>query len=358
MEDKQREENRRQKFMAVKPRQIDIAPTNLVTITELVAGTRLPMVIRPALKDVDLVEWITANRELVLKELAEGGGVLFRDFGLKSVNNFQQIVKTLLPDTMKYQERSTPRTEVAENIYTSTEYPAEQSIALHNEFSYARSWPMKICFFCQQPATVGGQTPIADSRLVYARIDPEVRERFATKQVMYIRNYGSGIDLPWQTVFQTSERAEVEAYCRAAQIEWEWGEGDRLRTSQVRQAVARHPQTGEMVWFNQAHLFHISNLEQDVRGPLLESFGEEGLPRQARYGDGAPIEPAALDEVRRAYQETAVDVDWQTGEVLVLNNMLVAHGRRPYSGPRRVLAAMGEVYHMEEDRVADAAKSA
>ena len=118
----------------------------------------------------------------------------------------------------------------------------------------------------------------------------------------------------------------------------------------MRPAVARHPRTGEMVWFNQAHLFHITNLEKEVREPLLESFGEERLPRQARYGDGAPIEAAELDQVRRAYAEEAVDVDWQTGDVLVLNNMLVAHGRRPYSGPRRLLAAMGEVYHMEEEK--------
>jgi amino acid adenylation domain-containing protein len=355
MEDQQRQESRRRKFMAVKPRQMALARPNLVTITELVAGTRLPMVVRPAVKDVDLLEWTIANRKVILKKLNEGGGVLFRDFGLKSINEFQQIVNSLLPDTMKYQERSTPRTEVAENIYTSTEYPAEQSIALHNEFSYSRSWPMKICFFCQQPAAAGGQTPIADSRQVYAHIDSEIRERFATKQVMYIRNYGSGIDLPWQTVFQTSERAEVEAYCRAARIEWEWGEGDRLRTSQVRQAVARHSLTGEMVWFNQAHLFHITNLEEEMREPLLKSFGEERLPRQARYGDGTPIEATALEEVRRAYRETAVDFDWQTGDVLVLNNMLVAHGRRPYSGPRRILAAMGEVYYMKEDQAADAA---
>jgi len=175
---------------------------------------------------------------------------------------------------------------------------------------------------------------------------------------MYIRNYGSGIDLPWQTVFQTNERAAVEAYCRAAHIDCEWGEGDRLRTSQVRQAVARHPRTGELVWFNQAHLFHITNLEEDVRGPLLESFGEERLPRQARYGDGTPIEAADLDEVRRAYEDLAVDIDWQTGDVLILNNMLIAHGRRPYSGARRVLAAMGEVHHMEADQVAEAATTA
>ncbi|HEY6802577.1 MAG TPA: amino acid adenylation domain-containing protein [Pyrinomonadaceae bacterium] len=349
MEDKQREEKRRRKFMTVKPRQIDFAPAALVKMAPLKPGTRLPMVVSPVVKDVDLREWTVANRELILKEIAEGGGVLFRDFGLKSVTDFQAIVNSLLPNTMKYQERSTPRTEVAKDIYTSTEYPADQSIALHNEFSYARSWPMKICFFCQEPSATGGQTPIADGREVYARINPEVRERFATKQVMYIRNYGSGIDLPWQTVFQTTDRAEVEAYCRRAQIEWEWGGGDRLKTWQVRQGVARHPETGEMVWFNQAHLFHITNLDQEMRKPLLDSFGEEKLPRQARFGDGSPIEEADLEEVRRVYQETAVDFDWQAGDVLVLNNMLIAHGRRPYSGSRRILAAMGDLYRMDQE---------
>ena len=202
---------------------------------------------------------------------------------------------------------------------------------------------MKICFFCQQAAAVGGQTPIADSRRVYARIDSEVRERFATKQVMYIRNYGSGIDLPWQTVFQTSERAEVEAYCRAARIEWEWGEGDRLRTSQVRQAVARHPRTGEMVWFNQAHLFHVSSLEPEIRDSLLNSSGG-APPRNAFYGDGSLIDEADLEEIRAAYEKETIVFQWQKRDILLLDNMLMAHGRRPYRGARKIVVGMGRPF--------------
>jgi alpha-ketoglutarate-dependent taurine dioxygenase len=180
---------------------------------------------------------------------------------------------------------------------------------------------------------------------VYERIDPEMRERFAAKQVMYVRNYGSGIDLPWQTVFQTNDRTEVEAYCRTAQIDWQWGERDRLKTRQVRQAVAQHPQTGEMVWFNQAHLFHITNLPLDVRQSLLETFGEEGLPRQAYYGDGTAIEAEALAEVRKAYEHEAIEFDWEAGDLLLLDNMLVAHSRRPYTGSRSVLVGMAEPNH-------------
>jgi alpha-ketoglutarate-dependent taurine dioxygenase len=35
-----------------------------------------------------------------------------------------------------------------------------------------------------------------------------------------------------------------------------------------------------------------------------------------------------------------VDVDWNTGDLLVIDNVLVGHGRRPFTGSRRVLVAM------------------
>jgi alpha-ketoglutarate-dependent taurine dioxygenase len=96
------------------------------------------------------------------------------------------------------------------------------------------------------------------------------------------------------------------------------------------------------VWFNQAHLFHISSLPEDIRQSLAELYTEADLPRQAYYGDGAAIEVAALDEVRRAYRQASVTFPWKAGDVVLVDNLLVAHGRRPFSGPRRVLVAMAE----------------
>ncbi len=239
---------------------------------------------------------------------------------------------------VEYTYRSTPRTRLEGRVYTSTEYPPGQSIPLHNENAYARQWPTRICFWCVQPADQGGATPVADSRLVYRRLDPELRERFAAREVLYVRNYG-GLDLSWQDVFQTRERAEVESFCRAAGITCEWS-ADGLRTRQRCQAVARHPRTGEMVWFNQAHLFHVSALDAPTRASILELLPEERFPRHAYYGDGAPIEEQALEHVRAVYREAAVSEPWQAGDLLLLDNMLMAHGREPYSGPRRVLVGM------------------
>src|SRR6185295_14100684 len=95
-----------------------------------------------------------------------------------------------------------------------------------------------------------------------------------------------------------------------------------------------HPNTGEEVWFNHAAFFHVSTLDPIVRDVLLETIGEENLPNNTYYGDGSPIESSVLEEIRAAYAQEIVAFPWQEGDILMLDNMLVAHGRSPYSGPR------------------------
>jgi alpha-ketoglutarate-dependent taurine dioxygenase len=290
----------------------------------------------------DLAAYLRSAEGEVEKVLQASGAVLFRGFAVASAADFQRVVTAMSPVLLPYTYRSTPRTEEATGVYTSTEYPPDQEIPMHNENSYAHAWPLKLWFFCPQPARAGGATPLADSRRVAERLDPVLVQRFADRGVQYIRNYRAGMDLPWQEVFQTSNRGQVEQFCRGAGIEFEW-HGDELRTCQTLPATARHPVTGETVWFNQAHLFHPSALDEDSRAALLALFGEAGLPRDARYGDSSLIAEEDLAAIRAAYQDEMVDVNWQQGDVLLIDNMLAAHGRRPYTPPRKVLVAMTDV---------------
>lgn len=308
---------------------------------ELVA----PGVIRlqPAVEGVSLRQWAETNKQSVLEKLQTTGAILFRGFDLLTIESFEQLLTGLSGELVDYSYRSTPRNEVSGKIYTSTHYPAHQTIALHNEMSYSRQWPMIIGFLCVQPAVDGGETPLADSRRVFAQIDPEIRKEFIRKQVMYVRNYDDdSLDLSWREVFQTNSRAEVENYCLKAGMKVQWNGEKQLRTSQVCQAVTEHPLTGEMVWFNQAHLFHVSSLEQSVRS-LLQSTSGGNEPRNAFFGDGSAIDEAVLDHIRSVYENEKVAFSWQRGDVLILDNILKAHGRKPYRGPRQIVVGMGRL---------------
>ena len=160
---------------------------------------------------------------------------------------------------------------------------------------------------------------------------------------MYVRNYGDGLGLPWQEVFQTRVRAEVEEHCRRAAIVCEWKDGDRLCTRQLRPAVRTHPKTGEWVWFNHALFFHVSSLDATTQAAFAGLTADE-LPFNALFGDATPIDPSLMEEIREAYREATVSFPWQAGDVLMLDNMLVAHGREPFVGPRKVVVAMADPF--------------
>ena len=305
---------------------------------------RLPIEVRPA-TEVDLAEWARDHAGTVTGWLDEHGAVLFRGCAI-GFDRFAAAATALAGSAVPYRERSTPRTELAPGVYSSTEYPADQPIPLHNENSYQHVFPSRLVFCCLCPAERGGATPLADCRRVLARIDPAIVAAFRRRRIRYLRNYTEGVGLSWQEAFQQTDRDAVLGYCRQAGITAEWRPHGGLRTWQVRPAVAVHPRTGQEVWFNHAGLFHVSSLAPAVRAALLEQFDEPDLPTNVYYGDGAPIEPDVLAEIGAAYAAEAVAEPWQEGDLLLLDNLLVAHGREPFTGPRRVVVSMtGSLRH-------------
>ena len=318
-------------------------PHALVTVSPPEPETGLSALARPAVPGVELAGWLaadlaTGSSGATRAALQRYGAVLFRGFGVDSPEALGALVTAMDRTAAEYRYGSTPRTHLGSGVYTSTDYPADQAIPMHNEQSYAHHWPSLLLFACAQPARARGATPLADSRRVRERISPATRELFAGG-VRYLRNYGR-LGLPWPEVFGTEDRTEIGRFCADAGIDWEWLDEDRLRTVQLLPAERTHPITGERVWFNQAHLFHVSALPAELAAALLDGGAEEDLPRHAYLADGSPIPAAALDEIRAAYDAETTRFDWAAGDVLIVDNLLAAHAREPFDGPRRILVAM------------------
>ncbi len=332
------------KFKAIRRKTVSLTQEALVKFGSLAPGESLPLLVEPEVAGLNPATWAATNRELIESHLHQHGALLWRGFRMAGVEGFEELARTVTPDLLDYKERSSPRSEVGRNVYTSTDHPADQHIHFHNEQSYTRSWPMKLWFYCAQAAEQGGATPIADGRKVLRLLDPKLRERFIEKRVMYVRNYGDGFGLPWQTAFQTDDRAQVEDYCRRSGIDFHWKDAERLRTRQVFDTIVTHPRTGESLWFEHTAFFHVSSLEPAIRATLAAEFAEEDLPFNTYYGDGSPIEESALEEIREAYRQAAVRFAWREGDVLLIDNMLTSHARDPYVGARRIVVAMADLY--------------
>ncbi|MGH8486264.1 MAG: TauD/TfdA family dioxygenase, partial [Pseudomonas sp.] len=313
-----------------------------VIFAPLFEGQRLPLLCRPRYAGTDLVEWLAQQRELIEARLLEHGAILLRGFDVDGIDGFDRCVQALSGGALEYLFRASPRTQITRqfNIYSSTDYPKNEQIFPHNEHSYSPVFPLHLYFYCDLPSETGGETPLGDTRELLQRIDPQVREEFRRRRIMYVRNYGDGMGLPWQTVFQSEDRAEVDAYCARIGIRTEWKSGNRLRTRQVGSAIVRHPQSGEELWFNHGTFFNALTLPHTLRAALIAEFAPQDLPQNTFYGDGQPIPDEVIRHLQAAYRDVMVEFPWQKGDVVLLDNMLSLHARNAFTGPRKILTAM------------------
>lgn len=296
-------------------------------------------------RDLSLADVIEADRSGFHELVRDRHAVLFRGFRGMDAASLGRVVQAWGGKTLDYRSGVSPRKKVEADVYTSTELSHELRLPLHNELSYAARWPRTIFFTCLEPAVEGGETPIADVRSVYRSVDEEICSDFEDRGVVYLQNYGteeSYVNVSWQQAFDTGDRDTVEEFCRDAGIELEWLSDGGLRTRKWTPATRVHPVTSESLWFNQAHLFHSSSLDARVRRGMLARLGPEGLPRNAMYGDGGLVSSEVMMQIHRAFDANTLLFDWQRDDVLVLDNMIYAHGRMPFSGSRRVLVAMSD----------------
>lgn len=307
-------------------------------ITPLNANSDSPLIVEPKPSQSKIEE----ARRLIEDELGVRGALIFRGFDISSAEALQGFAEITSSDRPDFREESSPRSQIKDAVHTSTDYPEDYPIQFHNEYSYANEWPMKLYFACIVPPLSRGETPIASTRSILRRLRPSTVEAFRNKGILYVRNFQPGFGVTWETAFQTSDKKAVEDYCSSQNLLCEWLGDDVLRTRKVQKAIIRHPKTGEEVWFNHGYFWNIRSLEPlEVRDYFL-SLDPYSLNTNTFFGDGTVIEEEIIDEIKAAYEAEAVLFPWQKGDVLLIDNMLMSHGRSAFSGPRRIVVLMAD----------------
>lgn len=308
------------------------------------SGQVLPLLITPG-KSNDLIAWIMANRQQFEQELVTHGGILFRGFAIDTVDAFNEFMKCFNTDPLPYMFRSSPRKELDQsikNIYTSTIYPNERTINMHNESSYSRVWGRKIVFCCIVPAAKGGETPIVDCRKVLKDLSPALVSKFKTRGVKYRRNLFPDLGMPWQEVFQTDDLDAAQEICRKNNINWWFKDKDQLVIEWSKPAVYAHPVTGEETWFNHVYFFNKFSRYEELGLAHDDYLPQEYLTSETYFGDGSEVSYEEYAEIRDAYKKNLVVFPYCKGDIVFLDNMLAGHGRKPYEGDRTIATAIIE----------------
>lgn len=303
------------------------------------------------------LDWLAENREAIEAALDIHGALYLAGCGIETKEDFSLARDILFRERAYYHEKATPRTHFGSDIYSSTDFPADQAIRQHNENSYTLVFPGKLLFGCFSAPTHGGATTVADVRAVLNGIDPAAREQMAKVGWMLTRNYRKVMGLPWQTAFGTEERGDVERYCVENDIRCTW-DGDTLRTTQVRPGIVRHPRTTEPVWFNHAAFWSEWALKEDVREILVSEFGSSGLAFNTSFGDGTEISREMITAIGDSYDRNTRRRAWNTGDLLLVDNVLSSHGRDAFVGDRHVIVAMGDPVRQRDVLHADYADHA
>ncbi|WP_089156220.1 TauD/TfdA family dioxygenase [Micromonospora sp. NBS 11-29] len=284
--------------------------------------------------------WLAEHRAEIHHRLVTDGRVLIRGLDVDDRDDAAAVVRALGDEPMVEREGFAPRAEHGAGLYSSSEWPPDEPMCMHNELSYRDVVPGRLAFVCLTPPASGGVTAVADTRAVLADLPAEVRRRFERSGWRLRRTYGALVGVRWQDAFGTDDRAAVDDYCRAHGIAARWDADGTLRTEQRRPSVVRHPVTGERCWFNQIAFLSEWTMAPEVREFLIGQFGPDGLPFTTTDGDGAPLDRATVDQINDVYEKHTVREPWQRGDVLVLDNILTAHSRETYRGAREVVVGL------------------
>ena len=288
----------------------------------------------------ETVDWLHASAGMLTGKAARHGAILFRGFPLTTAEDFDAFVAAFGFQNFPYEESlsNAVRISKTERVFTANEAPPEVSILLHHEMAQTPVFPSRLFFFCEQPAETGGATPICRSDVLLDLLEnqcPEFVRNCESKGLLYSNvmpgesDPKSGMGRSWRSTFRAESQGDAEARMASLGYTWEWQADGSLRATTPVLPAVKELSTGRRSFFNQ--LIAASKGWKDDRNDPS---------RAITSGDGTPLDVEAVHTASELADGITFDIPWQRGDVALVDNFVVMHGRRTFTGTRKVLASL------------------
>jgi hypothetical protein len=306
-------------------------------------GEAFPLVYECRVEGADLKsveDWLRQSRATLDRQVREAGTVFFRGFPLSTDQDFDRFIRAFDYPNFRYEDSLSNAVRVVrtERVFTANEAPPNVTICLHHEMAQTPVYPSRLFFFCEHPAEQGGATPLCRSDILFERLlseFPEFVDDCETKGLLYTNimpaenDPTSGMGRSWQSTFRAETRDEAEQQLQKMGYSWEWLPNGCLRSTTPVLPAVMEVEPGRRTFFNQ--LIAAFHGWKDSRNDPTKAV---------TFGDGSLLNPETMDRVAVIAEELTFDVPWQKGDVALVDNRVVMHGRRTFSGTRKVLASL------------------
>ncbi|MBN6050710.1 TauD/TfdA family dioxygenase, partial [Nonomuraea sp. RK-328] len=276
----------------------------------------------------------------ILGHLPVHGAVLIRGLPLHGPADLAEARQALGMSAFTPTEAFAPRRDFGNGVFAPIQWPDDRLLCPFQEGAYSTAPPSVVLTACVTPPETGGEAHLADTRLLTDHLPEGLADRVRKDGWTMTRVFHDGFGISWADAFSVADRGELEDLLAKEGIGYQWLPSGSLHTVRRRPGVTRHPVTGEECWFNQLAFLNASSMEQRERAILTEAFGDD-LPMNTAFGDGTPLSETDLNTIQHAYDEVTLSVDWQSGDLLVIDNIMTAQGRAPFSGTAEFLIAFG-----------------
>lgn len=260
------------------------------------------------------------DRATVLDALKTRGAVIFRGYfeGMEAFIEFSDRFTAAYVPYVGGANNGRATVGGSASVYTVTEPSMKMPIPLHGEMYYTRTRPELLWFYCVAPAVANGETTLCDGRAILSHLSPDTRRDFKERDILYRRNFSKSV---WEAVYQTDKVSDVEAFCRANNLELALRDDGGISTTYRSSATVRSAEADAFV--NSILTF----AAQEYIGGSEES--------QVRWSDGEEIDRAKLLEVKAVSDGLTTAHPWQRGDLIMVDNTRVMHGRRAFQDDQR-----------------------
>ncbi|KAF8866243.1 Clavaminate synthase-like protein [Acephala macrosclerotiorum] len=300
---------------------------------------------------VSALETMAKSGELSSLLHSHGGALLIRGFPIETPQDYSDVL--------------------AKNVKTANEGPPEMPIWPHNEYGWSTINPAWLIFSCLTVPETGGETPLISSLALATYVEthlPTFYQALLKKGVRYIYRYsketnsqsntGASVTAAYRSEVrewddEETVKRKIEREVQRHSWRWEWHEDGGLSVVHVVPLIRKHLESGRTTFFgNLTNAYGRSKYHGATEPPFLGGGGGGGgggyhpLPT---YGDGSPIPTQYLEKALAAAEDLQVLVKWEAGDIVLLDNYSVMHSRRPWTGERKVLAALWD----QDGRIGD-----